>query len=109
MKNTAEIDKAKLNLETAQVAWTELQRFFAQGSVIHVTESLDLIDVAFCIAQDDSQTIRNWMNKKMVSPVCNAQAKRWLAEDAWLWSVVVRPLILVQEIKQTSTSQGPAD
>ena len=46
MNDEAEIEKAKLNLETAQVAWTELQRFFAQGSVIRVDSSLDLIEVA---------------------------------------------------------------
>lgn len=98
MNDSAEIDKAKLNLETAQVAWTDLQRFFAQGSVIWVDETLDMIGVAHCIAQDDSRVIKGWMDKKRLAPVRDEQAKRWLAEDAWLWSVVVRPLILVQKI-----------
>ena len=98
MNDAAKTEKAKLNLETAQVAWTELQRFFAQGSVIWVDESLDMIEVAHSIAQDDSDAIKNWMDKKQVSQVQDKQAKRWLAEDIWLWSVVVRPLILVQEI-----------
>ncbi|MCP4011464.1 MAG: DUF2288 domain-containing protein [Proteobacteria bacterium] len=101
MNEMSEIEKAKLNLETAQVAWTELQRFFAQGSVIWADESLDLIEVAFCIAQDDSDTIQAWMKKKRVAPVTDEQAKRWLAEDVWLWSVVVRPLILVQHITES--------
>ncbi len=102
MNETSEFEKAKLNLETAQVAWTELQRFFAQGSVIWVDDSLDLIDVAVCIAQDDSEMIQSWMEKKWVSPVRDDQAKRWLSEDAWLWSVVVRPLILVQQITESN-------
>lgn len=98
MTDPIDIDKAKLNLETAQVAWTELQRFFAQGSVIWVDHSLDLIEVAHCIAQDDSTQIRDWMKTQHVLPVSDDQAKRWLNGDCWLWSVVVRPLILVQEI-----------
>ena len=98
MTNTAETEKAKLNLETAQVAWTELQRFFAQGSVIWVDASLDMIDVAHCIAQDDSGTIKNWMDNELVAQVQDEQAKRWLLDDAWLWSVVVRPFILIQPI-----------
>lgn len=98
MNDEAEIEKAKLNLETAQVAWTELQRFFAQGSVIRVDSSLDLIEVAHHIARDDAETIRNWMTSKLVAQVSNEQARQWLSDDAWLWSVVVRPLILVQEI-----------
>ncbi len=102
MNELSEIEKAKLNLETAQVAWTELQRFFAQGSVIWVDESLDLIEVAFCIAQDDSAKILAWMEKGLVAQVEDKQAKRWLSEDVWLWSVVVRPLILVQHITESN-------
>jgi hypothetical protein len=101
MSKEPEIQKAKLNLETALVAWTELQRFFAQGAVIWVDESLDLIGVAHCIAQDDSKAIRHWMRSKVLSQVSDEQAKRWLSEEAWLWSVVVRPLVLVQQIKSS--------
>jgi hypothetical protein len=103
MNEVLEIEKARLNLETAQVAWTELQRFFAQGSVIWVDESLDLVEVAFYIAQDDSVKIRAWMEKKLVAQVGDEQAKRWLSEDVWLWSVVVRPLILVQQITESKS------
>jgi hypothetical protein len=101
MSKEPELQKAKLNLETAQVAWTELQRFFAQGAVIWVDESLDLIDVAHCMAQDDSKAIRHWMRSKVLSQVSDEQAKKWLSEEAWLWSVVVRPLVLVQQIKSS--------
>lgn len=93
-----ELEKAKLNLETAQVAWTELQRFFAQGRVISVDSTLDLIEVAQRIAADDSSAISDWMDQQLVAQVSDAQARNWLANDAWLWSVVVRPLVLVQEI-----------
>jgi hypothetical protein len=98
MSDTPGTEKAKLNLETAQVAWTELQRFFAQGSVIWMDESLDMIEVAHCIAQDDSGAIKAWMDKELLAQVKDEQAKHWLSDDTWLWSVVVRPLILVQEI-----------
>ncbi len=103
MPKPEEIEKAKLNLETAQVAWTELQRFFAQGSVIWVEETLDMIEVAHCIAQDDSTAIKGWMDKNLVAQVSDDQAKNWLANDTWLWSVVVRPLILVQNITQSKS------
>lgn len=98
MKGVTDTVKAKLNLETAQVAWTELQRFFAQGSVIWVDESLDMIEVAHCIAQDDSGAIKAWMDKDLLARVKDEQAKRWLSDDTWLWSVVIKPFILVQEI-----------
>ena len=98
MNDSTKLEKAKLNLETAQVAWTELQRFFAQGSVIWVDRSLDLIEVAHCIARDDSEQVKTWMQNHNVHQVDDDQARQWLDRDTWLWSVVVRPLILVQEI-----------
>lgn len=98
--NDQKVEKAKLNLETAQIAWSELQRFFAQGSVIWVDNSLDLIDVAHHIARDDSAAIKQWMKDKKVAQVSDDQAKAWLAADCDVWSVVVRPLVLVQSISQ---------
>lgn len=99
MTNETDLLKAKLNLETAQVAWTELQRFFAQGSVIWLDDSLDLIEVAHSIAADDSLTIKAWMKSGRLEQVSDDRAQQWLEQDTWLWSVVVRPLILVQNIK----------
>lgn len=96
--NEDDVLKAKLNLETAQIAWTSLQRFFAQGHVIWLDNSLDLIEVAQHIANDNSKFIQQSMQAKTIAPVSDTQAKRWLQQDAWLWSVVVRPLVLVQEI-----------
>ena len=102
MDNESEVLKAKLNLETAQVAWTSLQRFFAQGSVIWVDQSLDLIEVAQQIAQDEGEAIKQWMSAGKLAQVNDSQAKKWLRDDAWLWSVVVRPLVLVQELAEDS-------
>ena len=35
------LEKAKLNLETSKIPWLELQRFFAGGLAIAVTNELD--------------------------------------------------------------------
>ena len=34
------LEKAKLNQETSKIAWSELQRYFAQGVVLCVDDSL---------------------------------------------------------------------
>lgn len=106
MITEADILKAKLNLETAQVAWTELQRFFAQGSVIWLDDTLDLIEVAHAIAADDSPAIKTWMEDRSLAQVSDAQAQHWLEQDTWLWSVVIRPLILVQNITADDSGNG---
>lgn len=91
--------RAELNAETARLPWTELQRFFAAGTVIAVDDTLDLVDVAVRIAHDDKATVAQWLAENRVGRVSDAQASAWLQADAVLWTVVVKPWILVQREK----------
>lgn len=88
--------RTKINLETSRMPWTELQRFFASGVVIAVSDDLDLVDVAVSIANDDTAAVKQWMQENRVTRVSDAQAAAWLETDASLWAVVVKPWILVQ-------------
>ncbi|MFT5259875.1 MAG: hypothetical protein ACI9J2_001108 [Saprospiraceae bacterium] len=92
----SELKRAKINLETAQVSWREIERFFAQGSLISVDSSLDLVEVAHAVSDDDVEKIGEYQNKGWVHAVTTEQAKAWQLADAALWAVVVRPLVLVQ-------------
>ena len=87
----------KLHSETAQISWLELQRFFAQGVVMYVDSSLDLVEVAMLFAKDDSSKIEGLLECKKVCAPGNDQARGWFEREALLWSVVVAPFVLVQE------------
>jgi hypothetical protein len=89
----------KLNSETARMRWKDLLVYFAGGSVIAVGEGLDLVDVALRITQDDKAAIACWMDEQRLGQVSDLQAAAWLQADAVLWTVVVRPWILVQQQK----------
>ena len=91
-----ELLRAKLISETAKIAWTELQRFFAAGQTLSVSPDLDLIDVAFAFQQDDTEQVKSWLDQKLVSPVSDAQARDWISHDNLIWTVVVKPWVLVQ-------------
>jgi hypothetical protein len=91
-----DIDRINLNLETSQIAWKELQRFFASGVAIFVDETLDLIDVAIQISKDNQAQVLQWMEAGQVTRVTDAQALAWYEADADVWAVVVRPYVLVQ-------------
>ncbi|WP_306393633.1 DUF2288 domain-containing protein [Telluria beijingensis] len=90
----------KINRETGRVKWSELERHFASGSVIWVSEALDLIDVALRIAHDDREAVTRWMNEGSVAKVSDAQAQGWLEADEVLWASVVSPFVLVQPEKK---------
>ncbi|THC46598.1 DUF2288 domain-containing protein [Massilia sp. Mn16-1_5] len=90
----------KINRETGRIAWSELERHFAQGNVIYVSEELDLIDVAVRISHDDKDKISHWMAEGKVAKVSDLQAQTWSACGAALWASVVHPFILVQPDKK---------
>lgn len=90
---------AKLNMETAQMAWSELLRFFASGHVIAVSDDLDLVEVAARFSIDDTRVVEEWLSAASIAKVSDDQARKWLEEEAMLWTVVARPWVLVQENK----------
>ena len=96
----SEIFRAKLNQETAQIAWKELQRFFASGSALMVSMDLDLVEVAFQMSEDNVAQIRLWAEEGKLNRVTDSQAMAWLETDALVWAVVVSPWVLVQTAGQ---------
>ncbi len=88
----------QLNLETAQIHWRELQRFFASGNAIAVDPTLDLTHVAAQIAADNAAQLKQWMDSGLVDAVKDTQALQWFDADALVWAVVIKPWVLVQPI-----------
>ena len=92
--------KQEILSETAQIAWSELQSFFAAGKAIHVSVDLDLVEVALQISNDNSEMIRQWMDRGQLAPVSDDQARYWVDSDATVWAVVVKPWVLIQDLKE---------
>jgi hypothetical protein len=93
---TQEIFRAKVNLETARIAWKELQRYFASGAAIIVSPDLDLVEVALQISGDNKAQIEQWLVAGQIGKVTDEQALAWYEADADMWAVVVSPYVLVQ-------------
>lgn len=92
-----QLARAKINSETAQIPWKELQRFFASGKTLYVESKLDLVEVAFAFHQDEARQVEQWLDSEEVLAVSTEQAKGWVAEDKVLWAVVVKPWVLLQD------------
>jgi len=96
VESKEEIYRAKVNMETAKIAWREVQRFFASGAAVHVSDELDLVEVAFQMSEDNAEQIRQWMLAGRLGKVSDEQAAEWFETDALVWAVVVSPWLLVQ-------------
>ncbi len=87
---------ARINMETAKISWKELERFFAAGKLISVTDNIDMVRVAQLMEADDVDAIQSMIEKREIERVTDEQAKIWADTNPLLWAVVVRPWILVQ-------------
>lgn len=92
--------KDKVNRETARIHWSELEKHFAAGAVVYVSEDLDLVDVAVRLAHDDKETFQRWVAEGKVHKVNDEQAQTWAVSDSTLWASVVSPFVLVQPEKK---------
>jgi hypothetical protein len=98
MDEQEQIERARINAETARIVWPELQRFFALGHAVAVAPHLDLVEVAYQISCDNKTQMEQWIKDGDIGVVADTQAIEWLALDALMWSVVVRPWVLVQPV-----------
>ena len=57
----------KLIGETAQIGWSELERFFARGVLLRVARDLDLVSVAEAVASDDTKRVAEWLKRQVKS------------------------------------------
>jgi len=94
------LSRDEIHSETSNIAWSELQRFFAAGRAIYVSADLDLVEVALQVSNDNSDLVRQWMDKDKLAPVSDDQARYWIGTDATVWAVVVKPWVLVQDMKE---------
>lgn len=88
---------AKLLGETASITWKELQPFFAKGALLWVEPSLDLIEVAQAVAENDANKVSAWLGTGEVGKVSESHALALLDRDPPLWAVVVAPWVLIQD------------
>lgn len=89
--------REKINLETAQIAWADLQRHYAAGNVLQVATDADLVEIAFQMSKDNRKQVTIWMANGELAQVADEQALAWFEAGAQLWAVVISPFVLVQQ------------
>lgn len=98
MTDNAELPpETKLNLETGVIEWNELVPHFARGVVIKVEAGMDLIEVADCLAKDDTEQLQIWLEEQTVARASDDDARNWTARSPQFWCVVTAPWVLIQE------------
>ena len=82
--------------QTSRLPWHELQTYYAHGSVIRVSEGLNLVEVAVQLGMDNTEQFQAWIAAGDIAPVSEAEAQVWFDSNPTLWAVVAAPWVLVQ-------------
>ena len=84
--------------EKARISFQELQKFFAKGLMIIVSEQLDIIEAAVKMHHDDVQMIEQWIKSEHLVRAHDEHAKMWVEDRTEFMAVTVAPWVLVQAI-----------
>ncbi|TNH05163.1 DUF2288 domain-containing protein [Testudinibacter sp. TR-2022] len=95
-------DNSDLNQHTAKIYWHELQPHFVRGRVLYLAASLDLLEVAQAMLQDNSVYIAGLIEQQKIAPVSEQQALNFYQTNQQLWAVVLAPWVLVQPVADKS-------
>ncbi len=90
--------KQKLNLETAQISWQELELFFAKGCLLQVEKGLDLVTIAEQVASNQKDQIEALILNKKIAFVTAEWAKKNCQPTTQVWAVVIAPYVICQLI-----------
>lgn len=82
--------------QTARIEWNELAPLFARGQVVVVDASLDLVDVAVAVVDDNKPLVEQWMQQNLFGLLDTKTASFWAEGHTPIWAVVVQPWVLAQ-------------
>ena len=88
--------KDKINFETAQISWKELEVFFAKGNLLCVAKHKDLVTVAEHIANNQEKDIEALILAKEIEFASPEWARNHCQANPDLWAVVVAPYVVCQ-------------
>ena len=94
--------RADFLAQTARIRFSELQRYFAAGKLVVVSEGQDLVEVAVELALDNTTQFATWIDNEALVMASAEQAMRWHTGEVELWAVVANPWVLVQEHRSAS-------
>ncbi len=91
--------KEKFKTELDTCTWNLLDKNIERGAVLMIHD-LDIIDVAVAIAQDQVQTISNWLNNKQIENIAPEESK--VNREGLFEYLIIQPYVVVRKVDADS-------
>jgi hypothetical protein len=81
-----------------EAEWDWLIPHAQRDAVIVVSENLDLVDVGEAIANDNTTSVQNWIDKQLLTKPSPLQLGEWNSNPSKRFNtLIIQPYVLVQE------------
>jgi hypothetical protein len=92
-------NREELALSVVEAEWSCLRAHLKRGGLIVVAADLDLLNVAACIAGDDSSAVQKWISEGKLAKPSEAQILDWDTDPSKIFSMLITsPYVLMQEL-----------
>ena len=91
--------RKQLNEDLDVATWDMLDPHLKRGALVEVHESLDLVEVGLAVAQDNTDLVKNWMEKGLIKSVKKLN-RDWV--DLKFKFLILSPYVLMQILKETN-------
>jgi hypothetical protein len=92
--------KAQLKEQLAQMEWNSLIPHAQRDALIVVNKDLDLVEVGFAIANDNTTVVQNWISEQLIQKPSSHQLSSWNNDlSKKFQTIIVQPFVLVSPVK----------
>ncbi len=91
--------KTQLREQLAEMEWHVLIPHVQRDALIVVNKSLDLIEVGFAIANDNTNLVQHWISEQLIQKPSAEQLSVWNEDNNKKFNtIIVQPFVLVSPI-----------
>ena len=91
--------KTRFAEDLTNVNWQDLIPHAQRDAIIIIDHDLDIIEVGVAIAEDDVDSIQDWISRTLIHKPFPEQLKVWNADFSILFNtLIVQPFVLIQRI-----------
>jgi hypothetical protein len=91
--------KTQLREQLAEMEWHFLIPHAQRDAVIVVNKELDLVEVGFAIANDNTNLVQHWISEQLIQKPSVKQLSVWNDDSKKkFYTIIVKPFVLVSPV-----------
>jgi hypothetical protein len=89
--------KTQLIEQLAEINWQDLKPHAQRDALIFVDQNLDLVEVGYAIAKDNTQVVQNWISEQLIQKPTSQQLSFWNENPQQKFAtIIVKPFVLIK-------------